>query len=190
MQKPDTSGTRDPGHQARGGQAAGWAKQPRARSICLAFGVASLIALFDQGVKCAVVRTWPVGYCQAVTSFLSLVHWRNTGAAWGMFQGFSLGLGVFSVLAVGALVLGFRFFTEYGPLRSFSWGLICGGIVGNAIDRMARGAVVDYLYFYYHSLGWPAFNIADAAISVGVTLFLLAAVIHDHPPCSIPSPQP
>jgi signal peptidase II len=107
-----------------------------------------------------------------------------------MFQGFSLALGFFSLFAIGALIAGFRFFTEYTRLRSLSWGLICGGVVGNAIDRMTRGSVVDYLYFYYHSLGWPAFNVADSAITVGVTLFLIAAVIHDHPPCSTPSPQP
>jgi signal peptidase II len=159
----------------------------RCRCVLLVASAAVLISAVDQVVKCWVVAAWPVGYSRAVTTFFSVVHWRNTGAAWGMFPGFNLALGLFSLIVLAALMLGFRLFTEYERTRSVAWGLICGGILGNAIDRIGRGAVVDYLFFYYRSIGWPAFNIADSAITAGVVIYLLAAMVQGRSPCDTQS---
>jgi signal peptidase II len=64
---------------------------------------------------------------------------------------------------------------KYTNNKLFSWGLalVLGGALGNLYDRITLGYVVDFLYFYYHQFAWPAFNVADSAICVGVALLLL-----------------
>lgn len=141
--------------------------------------LALVVVLFDQITKLVVLKY--LGFTQEVVvidGFFKLVHWGNTGAAWSMFRGNN---GVLAMVAFGALVVliwtrhHFDIHTLGGQI---SLGLIFGGIVGNLVDRVRMGHVVDFLYFYVirrdgHEAGFPAFNVADSAICIGVGLLFI-----------------
>ena len=141
--------------------------------------LALAIIVLDQLTKLLVLRY--LGFAEEKTiveGFFKLVHWGNTGAAWSMFSGNN---GLLAGVAVVALIV--LFFTRHHfNIHTFggqvSLGLIFGGIVGNLIDRIRIGHVVDFLYFYAIRrdglpAGFPAFNVADSAICVGVGLLFI-----------------
>lgn len=124
---------------------------------------------------------------EIVPGFFNLVHVGNFGAAWGMFSGWKILLSLFAVAALAAIFL-FRkqLEIERRPVQ-IAFGLLCGGIVGNLLDRIAHGYVVDFLDFRLPLIGyrWPAFNIADCGIVVGVGIFLILNTLplfgYNHP---------
>jgi signal peptidase II len=147
--------------------------------------LALAIIVFDQATKLAVLKY--LGFREekdVVDGFFKLVHWGNTGAAWSMFTGYN---GVLAVVAIAALILLFlvrHHFSVHTLGGQVSLGLIFGGIVGNLIDRLRVGHVVDFLYFYLYRrdgqiAGFPAFNVADSAICVGVGLLFLLSWQND-----------
>jgi signal peptidase II len=147
--------------------------------------LALAIIVFDQLTKLAVLKY--LGFAEEkviVDGFFKLVHWGNTGAAWSMFSGNN---GVLAVVAIAALVVLFftrHHFNIHTLGGQVSLGLIFGGIVGNLIDRLRVGHVVDFLYFYVYRrdgqvAGFPAFNVADSAICVGVGLLFLLSWQND-----------
>ena len=147
--------------------------------------LALAIIVFDQVTKLAVLKY--LGFREEkeiVDGFFKLVHWGNTGAAWSMFSGNN---GVLAVVAIAALVVLFftrHHFNVHTLGGQVSLGLIFGGIVGNLIDRLRVGHVVDFLYFYVYrrdgqTAGFPAFNVADSAICVGVGLLFLLSWQND-----------
>lgn len=147
--------------------------------------LALAIIVFDQLTKLAVLNY--LGFAEEkviVDGFFKLVHWGNTGAAWSMFSGNN---GVLAVVAIAALVVLFftrHHFNIHTLGGQVSLGLIFGGIVGNLIDRLRVGHVVDFLYFYVYRrdgqiAGFPAFNVADSAICVGVGLLFLLSWQND-----------
>lgn len=119
-----------------------------------------------------------------LSGFFKFVHWGNTGAAWSMFHGKNDLLAVVSFLALIALALCRRRFEPQKTLGWISLGLIFGGIAGNLLDRVVHKHVVDFLYFYVDrrnggELGFPAFNVADSAICIGVGLLFLLTLRQD-----------
>ena len=105
--------------------------------------------------------------------FLYLVHVGNTGAAWSMFTGASFWL---ALLAAGTLVAIFFWRRPLGlrsPTVQVAFGLLCGGIAGNLVDRIAHGHVIDFLDFHFGSYTYPTFNVADSGICVGVFWYVL-----------------
>lgn len=143
--------------------------------------IASLVVLFDQITKWLVVRAIAVDQPTVVIDgFFQLVNWRNTGAAWGMLQGYNGVLALVSVVTVVALIL-FRRSLGVGQsgLCAATIALIIGGIIGNLIDRVRVGSVIDFLDFYIGDHHWPAFNVADSAICIGVALYVIASWQHD-----------
>ena len=108
-----------------------------------------------------------------IPGFFNLVHVGNTGAAWSMFTGRST---LLALLAVGTLVA-IYFGRSHLGLRQivpqFCFGLLCGGTVGNLIDRVAHGHVTDFLDFHFGDYIFPTFNIADSAICIGVFGYIL-----------------
>src|SRR5689334_7257628 len=139
------------------------------------------IVFFDQLTKLLVLKY--LGFAEEKTivdGFFKLVHWGNTGAAWSMLSGNN---GLLAGVAVIALIV--LFFTRHHfNIHTFggqiSLGLIFGGIVGNLIDRLmpSRQHVIDFLYFYVIrrdgvAAGFPAFNVADSAICIGVGLLFI-----------------
>ena len=117
-----------------------------------------------------------------VPGFFHLTYITNTGAAFGLFAGEqTLARQAFFVaVAMAALLvmfLTYRHFQSQGPLFVHAIGMIAGGAVGNLIDRVWFGAVTDFLDFFVKEYHWPAFNVADSAITVGVGLFILASLL-------------
>jgi signal peptidase II len=147
--------------------------------------LAIAIIVVDQMTKLAVLKY--LGFAEEkviVDGFFKLVHWGNTGAAWSMFSGNN---GVLAVVAIAALVVLFftrHHFNIHTLGGQMSLGLIFGGIIGNLIDRLRVGHVIDFLYFYVYRrdgqvAGFPAFNVADSAICVGVGLLFLLSWQND-----------
>jgi signal peptidase II len=136
--------------------------------------IAVTVAALDQLTKWLVVRSIGPEESQVViTGFFSLVNWTNTGAAWGIFQHYNFVLTAISLLTVLALYLFRHSFQLSRPGPRIALGLIAGGIIGNLIDRIRIGSVIDFLFFYAGRYHWPAFNVADSAICVGVGLYIL-----------------
>lgn len=142
--------------------------------------LAAGIVLLDQATK-ALVRVYlpPWEVLTLVPGFFNLVHVQNRGAAFGFL---SQGQGmwqplffIFITIAAVAIILSLMWTGHRKDrLFQFSLGAVLGGAVGNLIDRVMFGVVTDFLDFYIGRMHWPAFNIADMAISIGAFLLLIA----------------
>lgn len=118
---------------------------------------------------------------EIVAGFFKLVHWKNTGAAWSMFstvEGSSRVLAAVSAVAFAALLYFRKHFGSETRLGQLALGFVFGGILGNLCDRLFLNHVVDFIRFYLNTrsgneIGFPAFNIADSGICVGVGLLFL-----------------
>jgi signal peptidase II len=143
--------------------------------------IAITVYALDQLTKGIVLRFLP-RYEEAILidGFFKFVHWGNTGAAWSLFHDRNDILAIVSLLALLGLFIWRHHFDTRTWLGQVSLGLIFGGIAGNLTDRLFIGHVVDFLRFYMvrrdgTEIGFPAFNVADAAICVGVAfLFILS----------------
>ena len=125
--------------------------------------VAVVTVLVDQAVKAIVRGSIPVGGQEDVVPGVHLVHVRNSGVAFGFFAGGGWLLIVVGAVALGALL---AFFATHvrRPLAWLPVGLLIGGAAGNFVDRLRLGAVTDFVKLPH----WPAFNVADVAITLGV----------------------
>lgn len=147
-------------------------------AVPLWYGLAGTILLVDQSTKFAVAYSFAYGEQIRVTSLFNLVHVRNSGAAFslladaGGWQRY-----FFIVLALGASVWLIRILRQGLPIfEAAGFSLILGGALGNVVDRILRGAVVDFLDFYWRDMHWPAFNLADLAISLGAICLITAVM--------------
>lgn len=154
--------------------------------------VAFLVVWLDQLTKLLVLRS--LGYTQEkviIEGFFKLVHWANTGAAWSLFRGNNGLLAGVALLALVVLYLTRHHFDSRTLLGQIAFGLIFGGIIGNLIDRIFRGHVIDFLYFYVQGrggeIGFPAFNVADSAICTGVGLIFLLTWRNERQPAAAQS---
>jgi signal peptidase II len=134
------------------------------------------IVLLDQASKIIVDRTMPLNHSTPVIeNLLNLTYIRNTGAAFGILAGsearFRLPFLIFfSLLAIGFIVVMLRRLSEKEIVLIIALTFILGGAVGNLIDRLLYGEVIDFLDFYWSRFHWPAFNFADSFISIGVMI--------------------
>ncbi len=151
----------------------------RIRAYRWLLGLAAGVFLLDQATKTAIWASLPYptfgppGQIAVIDGFFNIVHVGNTGAAWSLFSGRSTFL---ALLAVATLIAIFAWRRQLGlPLRTvqISFGLLCGGIVGNLVDRLVHGHVIDFLDFHFGSYIFPTFNVADSCICVGVAIYLL-----------------
>ena len=108
--------------------------------------------------------------------FLNLVHVGNTGAAWSMFSGQSLWLALLALGALAAIYIWRHNLGLHHVAAQPAFGLLCGGIVGNLLDRLVRGHVIDFLDFHFGAYTYPTFNVADSAICVGVFWYILWSI--------------
>jgi signal peptidase II len=146
------------------------------------FATALVIVVSDRIVKGLVVRTMRMGESVDVWgSFFRLTRTENTGAAFGMFRGRGTWFIVISLAAAIAIIAFRREIARMKRWEQLAFGLVLGGAVGNLIDRVRSGAVVDFLDFGFGELRWPAFNIADSAITVGVILLAVNLVFFSRP---------
>ena len=153
---------------------------PNTTSPWVWLGIAALILLADQFTKVLIVSTYPLGEGFAVCSFFNIVRVHNEGAAFsflatagGWQRWFFTGLGL-----VAAIVMAWMLKKHpHQKLFGFAIACILGGAIGNVIDRVLYGYVVDFLDFYYAGIHFPAFNIADSGITVGAALLILDEVL-------------
>lgn len=109
-----------------------------------------------------------------ITSFFSLVRVWNKGVSFGMFSNLKSSEIIFSFIQGGiGLALLFWLYQVKKIYLAIALGLVIGGAFGNTIDRIINGAVADFLDFYFKSYHWPAFNLADSAIFVGIVILIL-----------------
>ncbi len=117
-----------------------------------------------------------------IPGLFSLTYITNTGAAFGLLAGEQTMARQAFFIAVAMVALMVMFFSyrhlrTHGALFIYAIGLIAGGALGNLIDRVRFGSVVDFLDFYINNHHWPAFNVADSAITIGVGLFILGSLL-------------
>jgi len=113
-----------------------------------------------------------------IKGFFKFVHWSNKGAAWSLFDNNNGLLAIVALIALFVLFRNRHHFDAHTVTGQLALGLVFGGIVGNLIDRLRAGHVTDFLRFYLErrggdEIGFPAFNIADSAICIGVGLIFL-----------------
>ena len=121
---------------------------------------------------------------KVIDGFFNLTHLRNTGGAFGIFGGNKGGIGSLFFIALPLVAMGVILYLihklkEYERIFSLSLSLILSGAVGNLIDRVRYQEVVDFLDFHLFSYHWPAFNIADSAITIGIGLMVYELLFHD-----------
>lgn len=139
--------------------------------------VALAVIIADQVTKWAATVNLSSGRITVVDEFFYLTLVYNRGAAFGLFPGRNVLFIVLSLLTVVVLLLFYRRFFSVGLVGKISGGLILGGAIGNLIDRFRFNYVVDFLDFQFGAYHWPAFNIADSSISVGVTILILSLLL-------------
>ncbi len=139
-------------------------------------GIATIIVLIDQITKVTVSKLFVFGESRPVTSFFNLVLTYNKGAAFSFLANESgWQRYVFTAIAVAATIFILYLLKRHAGQRLFCWALalILGGAIGNLIDRVIYGHVIDFLDFYIGKWHWPAFNVADMAIVGGAAMFVL-----------------
>lgn len=145
-------------------------------------GLIALAVLFlDQLTKAIVLQYLDFATEKVILAgFFKFVHWQNTGAAWSLFRDRNGLLAIVALVAVVVLFLSRRHFDYHTRMGQVALGFMFGGIVGNLVDRVFRGHVIDFVYFYLErrggtggEIGFPAFNVADASICTGVGLLFL-----------------
>ena len=112
------------------------------------------------------------GAITVIDDFLYLVHVGNTGAAWSMFSGQSVFLALLAAATLVAIVIWRRALGLQDRIAQLSFGLLCGGIAGNLVDRLLHGHVIDFIDVHFGSYVYPTFNVADSGICVGVIVYL------------------
>lgn len=136
-----------------------------------------LVLILDQVTK-ALIEKYITDPVPVIPGFFNIVRVGNPGAAWGILEGrlwLLLGISVGFLLFV---IYSFRKLTEGWPERFYALALVVSGIFGNSMDRIWRnGKVVDFLDFYISKMHWPAFNVADSAICIGVGIYILSSFI-------------
>ncbi len=141
--------------------------------LCL---VSLVVLVLDQATKLLIDRTMDIhSSITVVQNFFDITYIRNKGAAFGFLADSSFRLPFFIMISVIAVIVIIGIFRKLRPeqkLTAFSLALIFAGALGNLIDRVRLGEVIDFLYVHWYEHYWPAFNVADSAICVGV--FLLA----------------
>ncbi|MBC7377074.1 MAG: lipoprotein signal peptidase [Burkholderiaceae bacterium] len=139
-------------------------------------GLALIILIADQFTKVLILGYFQLGDSTYVTSFFNVVRAHNTGAAFSFLAGaagwqrwFFTGIGVAATLFILWML------KSHAGQKLFSFAMACilGGAIGNVVDRLMQGYVVDFLDFHWNAWHFPAFNIADSAITVGAICLIL-----------------
>lgn len=151
------------------------AAQSTKTNLLMWLGIAMIVIIFDQLTKISITALLSYQEHIAITPFFNLILLHNPGAAFsfladasGWQRYFFSGLGIIAAIII--IVMLKRHPTQ--RLFCFSLALILGGAIGNIIDRMIYGYVIDFLDVYINNWHWPAFNIADSAICIGAVLLI------------------
>ena len=148
----------------------------RSVSIWPWLGVSLIVIVLDQLTKTVIAQSFQLGDVRTITPFFDIVRAHNTGAAFSFLAGaggwqrwFFIGLGTAAAIFIVWML------SRHGGQRLFAWALalILGGAVGNVVDRILHGHVIDFIQVHWGRSYFPAFNVADSAISVGAALLIL-----------------
>jgi len=148
----------------------------------LALIISSTVLILDQITKALVHNLMPLYHSiEIVPNFVHLTYIRNTGAAFGFLAGSrsTLRMAFFLLVSIVAIACVIYLLKNLRPSRNtltVSLSLILGGAIGNLIDRLRMGEVIDFIDLHWHRLHWPAFNVADSAISIGVILLFIQMI--------------
>ncbi len=143
-------------------------------------GIAALILIADQFTKVLIISTYPLGQGFPVADFFNIVRVHNEGAAFsflatagGWQRWFFTGLGLVATVVMVWLL------KKHPGQKLFGFAIACilGGAIGNVLDRVMYGYVVDFLDFHYAGIHFPAFNVADSGITVGAACLILDEVL-------------
>lgn len=140
--------------------------------------ISVVIIILDQITKAIILNHLELYHSiQIIPGFFSITHIHNPGGAFGFLANQSPVVRVIVFLFVSILALGFIFYFYHKTPATHKWlatgfALIFGGAIGNLIDRVRFGTVVDFLVVYVNNLHWPAFNVADSAITIGMGVFI------------------
>ena len=139
-------------------------------------GLALIILIADQFTKVLILGAYRLGDSTTITSFFNVVRAHNTGAAFSFLAAASgWQRWLFTAIGVGATVFIVWMLRSHAGQKLFSFALACilGGAIGNVVDRLLHGYVVDFLQFHWHGWYFPAFNVADSAITIGAACLIL-----------------
>lgn len=139
------------------------------------------VLFLDQTSKIVLENLLPLGHSVPVLPFFALTHVQNTGAAFGIFaqsNGLFIGL---TVVILALLVKMHKELAAQGAWARVGIAFVWGGALGNLVDRIRNGAVTDFLDVYWKTWHWPAFNVADSAITVGVSFLLIQNLLTEKP---------
>jgi signal peptidase II len=144
-------------------------------------GVAAFVVVLDQFTKRLAeerlertgIRSVPL---PAVGDVLRFTYVENRGAAFGLLQDQTAFFVLVGLVVIGVIAASYRYLPRSGFLLHLALGLQLGGAIGNLIDRVRQGYVVDFVDFGYHANWWPVFNVADSAIVIGVALLAFNAL--------------
>lgn len=145
----------------------------------LLIGLATLIVFLDQLTKMVVRQNLAIGETwmplKWLAPYVRIVHWQNTGAAFGIFQNSNLIFIILAILVSIAIVIYFQTVPRKEVLSRIALSMQFGGALGNLVDRFKQGHVTDYF-----SVGtFPVFNVADACVTVGVALLVLSILLQE-----------
>jgi signal peptidase II len=144
--------------------------------------IAAVVVALDRWTKHWAATSLPFGQpVRVLGDYVRLTLTRNSGVAFGIGQGTGFPYAIFSIVAILAIVWMFASGRGGDALRRLALALILGGAIGNLIDRLGSGLVVDFIEVGVPRWYWPVFNVADSAVTVGVVLFALAWSRHPEP---------
>lgn len=146
------------------------------------YGIAALVILVDQLTKWWVAANMEIGErIPLIEPYLGLLSHRNRGAAWGMLEGQMWLFAIVTIVVVGGIVYYFQKEGKDEPLFAWSLMLLLGGAIGNFIDRMVRGEVVDFVSVLIPIINYdfPIFNVADASLTAGVVLVIFHLILEE-----------
>jgi signal peptidase II len=136
--------------------------------------IALLVIALDQLTKWMIVKKMEYGESiEIIENLLYITSHRNRGAAWGILQGQMWFFYIITIAVIIGLVYYIQKMAKESRLLGVALALMLGGAIGNFIDRIARQEVVDFVHTYIFSYSFPVFNVADAALSIGVGLLVI-----------------
>jgi signal peptidase II len=165
----------------------------RLHAYRLLWWLALAVFVLDQISKAWIAATLPYptsdppGAITVIDGFFYMVHVGNTGAAWSLFAGQTTLLALLALITLAAIYHWRRALELKTRTVQFAFGLLCGGIIGNLVDRLLHGHVIDFLDFHFGDYVYPTFNVADIGICVGVGLYVIHSLRSSSPQTADPS---
>ena len=149
------------------------------RTVVVSVAIAAVMLALDMITKLLVISCFKL--YESVSVIEGVLNWtyiRNPGAAWGIFAGYTWLLLLISLCVFALIIRFYRYLTEGYAERFWAMALVIAGIIGNSIDRIWHGEVIDFIDVHYYNLWhYPVFNVADIAICTGVGVFILSNVL-------------